>query len=98
MLAMSITNEVWKNDTFMISYDDTPISSSSSKEEQQPKVKLDSLKPGDITALQREVALVRSSAEMRRYTHDVVTFLRMHRAVAGGVSAVASRQLTLLSR
>lgn len=51
-----------------------------------------------IHELQREASLVRTSAEIRRYTHDIVTFLRMNRAVAGGVSAIASRQLVLLTR
>lgn len=58
----------------------------------------DPLTPYDITTLRKKTALVRSSAELRRYTHDIVTFLRLNRAVAGGVSAVASRQLSLLSR
>lgn len=41
---------------------------------------------------------MRTSAEMQRYTHDIVTFLRLNRACGGGVSAMATRQLGLLSR
>lgn len=51
-----------------------------------------------INDLQAHAEKVRSSAEVRRYVHDIVTFLRMHRGVAGGVSALAARNLPILAR
>jgi hypothetical protein len=38
------------------------------------------------------------SAEVNRYMQDVVVFLRLHRAVAGGISAKATSYLTRLVR
>jgi MoxR-like ATPase len=38
------------------------------------------------------------STEIRRYIHDVLTFLRVHRAVASGVSPRASKHFELLVR
>jgi hypothetical protein len=38
------------------------------------------------------------STEVRRYMLDLVVFLRMHRAVGGGVSARATRDFELLIR
>jgi len=51
-----------------------------------------------VSNLQAHAVKVRSSAEVRRYIHDIVTFLRMHRGVAGGVSALAARNLPILAR
>ena len=52
-----------------------------------------------IAQFQKETALVRTTAEMRRYIHNIVTFLRLHRAAVGtSISALSSRQLTLLAR
>lgn len=36
--------------------------------------------------------------EMKRYLHDILVFLRMHRGVAGGITAKASRDFDLLTR
>lgn len=50
--------------------------------------------------LSRLIALTKrtlTTAEVRRYIHNIPTFLRLHRAVAGGVSAISSRHLTQLS-
>ncbi|KAI9687715.1 MAG: hypothetical protein M1822_001795 [Bathelium mastoideum] len=52
----------------------------------------------DIDELQSLAAAVRVTAEVRGYLHNVLTFLRAHRAVAGGVSATATRHLNLLVR
>lgn len=38
------------------------------------------------------------STEIRRYLHDVLTFLRMHRAVASGVSSRATKHFETLVR
>lgn len=40
---------------------------------------------------------VRPSAAIQRHIHDIPTFLRLHRHVAGGVSAVATRHLNLVA-
>ena len=44
------------------------------------------------------VSAVRMSAEIRAYMHNVIVFLRLHRAVGSGVSALASRHLDALAR
>lgn len=38
------------------------------------------------------------STEIKRYMMDIVVFLRMHRAVAGGVSAKATKDFEFLVR
>lgn len=38
------------------------------------------------------------SPEIRGYLHNVVVFARMHRAVGGGVTALATRNLNTLAR
>ncbi|KAI9667434.1 MAG: hypothetical protein M1821_000249 [Bathelium mastoideum] len=57
-----------------------------------------SFSQNDIDELQSLAAAVRVTAEVRGYLHNVLTFLRAHRAVAGGVSATATRHLNLLVR
>ncbi|KAF2666973.1 hypothetical protein BT63DRAFT_427386 [Microthyrium microscopicum] len=52
----------------------------------------------DIQALVTRAAGVSMSPDVRAYIHDLVIFLRTHRAIAGGVSSIATRQLNLLSR
>lgn len=54
--------------------------------------------PAVLTDLKASAAKVRTTAEVRRYIHNIVTFLRLHRAVVGGVSAVGTRQLGVLTR
>jgi len=44
------------------------------------------------------VSKVRPSATISRHIHNIPTHLRLHRHVKGGVSAVATRHLNLLSR
>ena len=46
-----------------------------------------------LAALRSEVKI---SSEVRAYLHNVVVFLRLHRAVAGGISALATRHFTTL--
>jgi hypothetical protein len=48
-----------------------------------------------LTSLSKVVAL---STDVRAYIHDIVVFLRLHRAVVGGVTAMATRHLNLLAR
>ena len=38
------------------------------------------------------------TVEVKRYLHDVVVFLRMHRALASGVTPRATRQAELLAK
>lgn len=56
------------------------------------------ISPAQIANLQAHASKIRSSAEIRRYIHNIVTFLRLHRGVAGGVSALAARNLPILAR
>ncbi|KAL9116944.1 MAG: hypothetical protein Q9187_006523 [Circinaria calcarea] len=46
-----------------------------------------------LTELSKKVNL---EVEVRRYLHNVLTFLRMHRAVAGGISPQATKHFELL--
>jgi hypothetical protein len=52
----------------------------------------------DIDSLIELASKVRLSPDVRGYLHDLVVFLRMHRAVAGGVSALATRHFHALIR
>lgn len=52
----------------------------------------------DLAHLVQLVTQVHPSALMSRHIHDIPTHLRLHRHVAGGVSAIATRHITLLSR
>ncbi|QDS77278.1 hypothetical protein FKW77_004010 [Venturia effusa] len=50
----------------------------------------------DIDSLIILASKVRLSSDVRCYLHDIVVFTRMHRAVASGVSAMATRHLYAL--
>ncbi|KAI9709548.1 MAG: hypothetical protein M1820_003308 [Bogoriella megaspora] len=52
----------------------------------------------DVDYLQTLASEVRITAEVRGYLHNILTFLRAHRAVAGGISATATRHLNVLVR
>ena len=52
----------------------------------------------EITTLTKLATEVRISSEVRAYLHDIVVFMRMHRAVGGGISALATRHFALLSQ
>ncbi|KAB8343223.1 hypothetical protein FH972_022813 [Carpinus fangiana] len=56
------------------------------------------ISPSTIATLQQSLATIRTTAEIRRYAHDILTYLRLHRCVAGGVSAIAARHLDALAR
>ena len=51
----------------------------------------------DIDYLINATSSVRLDSEVRSYLHNVVIFLRTHRAVGGGVSALATRHLLSLA-
>ncbi|OAL46663.1 hypothetical protein IQ07DRAFT_137516 [Pyrenochaeta sp. DS3sAY3a] len=53
--------------------------------------------PQDIIQLTALMAQVKISSEVRAYLHNIVVFMRLHRAVAGGVSAMATRHFTTLA-
>ncbi|KAA8910499.1 hypothetical protein FN846DRAFT_938687 [Sphaerosporella brunnea] len=68
-----------------------------------PPLSKDTYMPGHTTiphvvidAMRMFAADVSMSTEIRRYLHDVVVFLRMHRAVKGGVTAQATGDFELL--
>jgi len=52
----------------------------------------------DIDALVALTAAVRISPEIRAYLQNIVVFLRLHRAVAGGISSTATRHFSALVR
>ena len=52
----------------------------------------------EISKLTALAAEVRISSEVRAYLHNIVVFMRLHRAVAGGISAMATRHFNTLSQ
>lgn len=52
----------------------------------------------DLTELTALMAEVKMSSEVRAYLHNIVVFMRLHRAVAGGISALATRHFNTLSQ
>ncbi|KAF4120819.1 hypothetical protein GMORB2_2823 [Geosmithia morbida] len=52
----------------------------------------------DIDHLDRLQSQVNTDIEVTRYQNNVISFLRMHRAVADGISPAATKHLELLSR
>jgi MoxR-like ATPase len=51
----------------------------------------------DIDLLIDQITTVRLDSEVRSYIHNIAIFLRMHRAIAGGISALSTRHLLSLS-
>lgn len=41
---------------------------------------------------------VKISSDVRAYLHNIVVFMRLHRAVAGGISALATRHFNTLAQ
>ncbi|KAJ4290554.1 hypothetical protein N0V90_010771 [Kalmusia sp. IMI 367209] len=52
----------------------------------------------DLNELSDLTAKVKISSEVRAYLHNIVVFMRLHRAVGGGISAMATRQFGVLSQ
>ncbi|KAK7516388.1 hypothetical protein IWZ03DRAFT_188454 [Phyllosticta citriasiana] len=52
----------------------------------------------EMSSLTKRIPHIRLSSEMRAYLQNMVVFMRLHRAVAGGVSPQATRHLDLLVR
>ncbi|USP82110.1 hypothetical protein yc1106_09384 [Curvularia clavata] len=51
----------------------------------------------DLGNLARLASGVKMSSEVRAYLHNIIVFMRLHRAVAGGVSALATRHFSTLA-
>ncbi|KAF2826055.1 hypothetical protein CC86DRAFT_394819 [Ophiobolus disseminans] len=51
----------------------------------------------DLALLTSRMADVKISSEVRAYLHNIVVFMRLHRAVAGGISALATRHFNTLA-
>lgn len=52
----------------------------------------------EVDHLKALTAQVRFSSDIRAYIHNIAVFLRMHRFVRGGISALATRHFGLLSQ
>ncbi|KAF2126675.1 hypothetical protein P153DRAFT_369340 [Dothidotthia symphoricarpi CBS 119687] len=64
------------------------------KKREAPAVLMSTEDIAHLTALMGEVKI---SSEIQAYLHNVVVFMRLHRAVAGGISATATRHLSILA-
>jgi len=53
--------------------------------------------PEDVAHLAKLTAEAKMSPEVRGFLHNIVVFMRLHRAVAGGISAMATRHFNLLA-
>ncbi|KAG9200552.1 hypothetical protein G6514_006894 [Epicoccum nigrum] len=51
----------------------------------------------DLTTFTKRISNVKISSEVRAYLHNIVVFMRLHRAVAGGISAMATRHFNSLA-
>lgn len=52
----------------------------------------------DLECITKLMADVRISSEVFAYMQNLIAFLRLHRAVSGGISALATRHFELLTR
>ncbi len=50
----------------------------------------------DIDALEHDSQAITVSPEITRYMYNIIAFLRLHRAVAGGISAGATKHFDQL--
>ncbi|KAF2025165.1 hypothetical protein EK21DRAFT_77087 [Setomelanomma holmii] len=51
----------------------------------------------DLAQLSSRMGSVKISSDVRAYLHNIVVFMRLHRAVAGGISAMATRYFNTLA-
>ncbi|KAH5423342.1 hypothetical protein HBI23_198890 [Parastagonospora nodorum] len=51
----------------------------------------------DLLQLTSRMVDVKISSEVRAYLHNIVVFMRLHRAVAGGISAMATKHFNTLA-
>ncbi|OAL05195.1 hypothetical protein IQ06DRAFT_212865 [Phaeosphaeriaceae sp. SRC1lsM3a] len=51
----------------------------------------------DLADLASRTKDVKISSEVRAYLHNIIVFMRLHRAVAGGISALATRHFNTLA-
>lgn len=54
--------------------------------------------PDEINELSKQTSQVKTGSEVRAYLHNIVVFMRLHRAVSGGISAMATRHFSILSQ
>ncbi|CAE7023050.1 hypothetical protein PTNB73_02275 [Pyrenophora teres f. teres] len=89
------------NDQFFISHKHQAEDGLPNMEELQEKERaLDdgaSMSSVDLMNLTKLTSEVRISSEVRAYLHNIVVFMRLHRAVAGGISALATRHFNTLA-
>ena len=52
----------------------------------------------EIAALASQSENITMDAEVARYTHNIISFLRLHRAVKGGMSPIATKFFDKLVR
>ncbi|KAH7138768.1 hypothetical protein B0J11DRAFT_515242 [Dendryphion nanum] len=52
---------------------------------------------GELSQLTALISNTKISSEARAYLHNIVVFMRLHRAVAGGISAMATRHFAALA-
>ena len=62
-------------------------------EEVQPRIPA-----SDIDTLAHQSSIATASVEVRRYQHNIISFLRLHRAVGGGISAMGTKYFEKLMR
>ncbi|KAF2762705.1 hypothetical protein EJ05DRAFT_491055 [Pseudovirgaria hyperparasitica] len=74
----------------------SPTLSSMSTKKIEPKQSVFSRE--DLETLSQLESSVRMSSDVRCYVHNIVVFLRMHRAVSSGITAAATRHVNVLSR
>ncbi|KAJ4331407.1 hypothetical protein N0V87_009197 [Didymella glomerata] len=51
----------------------------------------------DLTTFSARMSKVKISSEVRAFLHNIVVFMRLHRAVSGGISALATRHFNTLA-
>ncbi|KAF3031994.1 hypothetical protein E8E12_000612 [Didymella heteroderae] len=51
----------------------------------------------DLKTFGSRISEVKISSEVRSYLHNIVVFMRLHRAVAGGISALSTRHFNTLA-
>lgn len=64
----------------------------------RPIAKTPLLPQDDLECITKLMADVRISSEVFAYMQNLIAFLRLHRAVSGGISALATRHFELLTR
>ncbi|KAF2138766.1 uncharacterized protein K452DRAFT_255614 [Aplosporella prunicola CBS 121167] len=64
----------------------------------RPSFQMPLFPQADVEALSQRQMNARIASEVRAYLHNVVVFMRLHRGVAGGISALGTRHFLMLSK